>query len=140
MLHDAVLAVHIVAGVAGLLLGGAGLGRPERLARWPYQSAVAVVTVGAVALAAMDWAGLWPFVILAVGTEAAALGAWWLHRRRPRKWEPWYLRLAYGTCVSLVTALLVVSWPSVVSWLLPTLVGAPRIERAALQASRRSLA
>jgi hypothetical protein len=140
MTRTVVLAMHIAAGVAGLVLGPAamravlGAGRASRLT-FGYQVAVGVLTATAVALAALDWSGLWPFAFLAVATEAAVVGAWWAERRRFAAWRPWRVRLLCGSYVSLVTALLVVSWGSVIAWVLPTVVGTVLIERAAARAT-----
>ena len=128
MVHTAVLGGHIVAGVLGLVLG------PVVLARWregpgpwlrAYQAAVVVVCASALALVAMDLSGLWPFALLAIGTGAAVLAG------RRAGGGPRFVRLTGGSYISLVTALLVVSWGSVASWLLPTLLGVPLVELAA---------
>jgi hypothetical protein len=49
---------------------------------------------------------------------------------------PRHVRLVCGSYVSLVTALLVVSWGSVLAWILPTLIGTVLIERAATRPAR----
>jgi hypothetical protein len=46
------------------------------------------------------------------------------------------VRLVLGTYVGLLTALLVVSWRSTLAWVLPTVLGAPLVERAAVLATR----
>jgi len=43
-----------------------------------------------------------------------------------------------GSYVSLVTALLVVSWDSPLAWILPTVIGSPLIARARARAARHS--
>lgn len=145
MLRSVVLAVHVVAGVAGLALGplamsaAKGPGRHTR-AGTAYQGAVAVVAITALGLAALAWARLWPLALIAVLTEAAALAGWWLARRRVAGWLPWHVRLMCGSYVSLVTALLVVNWGSPLAWVAPTLVGSPLIALAVSRATTRQSA
>lgn len=140
MLHTVVLAVHIAAGGAGLVLGPLAMtaakapGRHTR-AGTGYQGAVAVVTASALGLAALAWARLWPLAVIALATEAATLAGWWLARRRNPGWLPWHVRLVCGSYVSLVTALLVVNWSSPLAWVTPTLVGSPLIALAASRAA-----
>jgi hypothetical protein len=130
------MTVHIVAGAAGLILGpfaiAAALHAGRRtVAALAYQGAVAVITTTAVGFAVLDWRSWWPFVILAVGTEAAVVGGWWSRRQRSPGWHARHVRLICGSYISLVTALLVVSWGSLLAWVLPTLVGIVLVERAA---------
>ncbi len=96
-----------------------------------YQASVAVITTTAVGFAVLDWRSWWPFVILAVGTEAAVAAGWWTRRQRSPGWHARHVRLICGSYISLVTALLVVSWDSPLAWVLPTLVGTVMVERAA---------
>lgn len=135
------LAGHIVAGSLGLVLGPLAMiasKRPGRHTRagHAYQLAVAVLTVTAVALAALAWSRLWWLALIAVGTEAAALAGWWTRRRHFPGWLPWHIRLMGGSYVSLVTALLVVNWVSPLAWILPTVVGTPLIAVTAARAAR----
>ena len=142
MTHTILMTVHIAAGAAGLLLGplaiaatlGGGRRSPAALA---YQAAVAVITTTAVGFAVLDWRSWWPFVILAVGTEAAAAAGWWARSHRAPGWLGRHVRLLGGSYISLVTALLVVSWGSVLAWILPTVVGVLVVERAASRAVAR---
>ncbi|MDQ3897904.1 MAG: hypothetical protein M3326_11810, partial [Actinomycetota bacterium] len=94
-----------------------------------YLAAVTVLTATAAGLVALR-PGLWPFLLLAGGTEAAIVGA----RYAPS--HAGYVRLVCGSYVSLVTALLVVSWGSILAWVLPTVVGTVLVERAASSTRR----
>ncbi len=141
MLRTVVLAVHVAAGGAGLVLGPLAMGAAKAPGRHTragtaYQAAVAVVAASAVALATLAWARLSTLAVIAVATEAAALAGWWLARRRPAGWLPWHVRLVCGSYVSLVTALLVVNWSSPLAWVAPTIVGSPLIAVAAHRASK----
>jgi hypothetical protein len=137
-----VLSVHVVAGTGGLLLGPLLL-LAGRAARGPrtvparmtsaYQVAVAVLTVTALGLIAFDAARLWWLAPIAAGTEAAALGGRWAAQRGRRGWA---IRLLGGSYVALVTALLVVSWFSWASWVLPAALAVPVIEVLAFRAER----
>ena len=128
MVHGVILGVHIAAGVLGLVLGPVAVARTGR--RWlpAYQWSVLVVSASALGLAAMDVSGLWPFALLAVGTAALVIGG----QRTDR--PDVFVRLTGGSYISLVTALLVVSWGSPAAWLLPTLLGIPLVEWFAARA------
>ena len=134
------LAGHVAAGVAALALGplavlGQRNGRGRAL--WTaYGLAVTAVTVSALGLVALDPARLWWLIPFAVGTQAAIIGAWWLRRRHTSGWTPALVRLVAGSYVSLVTALLVVSWGSPLAWVLPTVAGIAVIETAAVRVGR----
>ncbi|MGI8758513.1 MAG: hypothetical protein ACR2K0_04335 [Acidimicrobiales bacterium] len=142
MTHTVLMTVHIVAGVAGLLLGPFAIVAALQAGRrtvpaLAYQAAVAVITTTAVGFAVLDWRSWWPFVILAVGTEAAVAAGWWARSHRSPGWHARHIRLICGSYISLVTALLVVSWGSLLAWVLPTLVGTVLVERAANRATAR---
>ncbi|MBW3641972.1 MAG: hypothetical protein KY447_03575 [Actinobacteria bacterium] len=140
MLHTALMGVHIVAGAAGLLLGPLAMtaavrgSRPSRGAA-AYQAAVAVICLTTLGLVALDWRRWWPFVFLAVGTEMAAAGGWWVGRSRRGAWRGRHVRLVCGSYISLVTALFVVTLGSPLAWVMPTVVGTVLVERAANAAS-----
>ena len=144
MTHTVVLLVHITAGVSGLLLGvpavRAAVDGRRTSVTTAYGVAVTVLAATAISLAAMDWTGLWPFAVLAAGTEAAVLGAAWVVRQRYRCWLAWHVRLLCGSYVSLVTALLVVSWGSWVAWVLPIVIGSALVERAAARVTTGAVA
>ena len=127
MLRSILLVSHVAAGVAGLLIGPAAMAASLRNRRdtafgQAYRAAVTVLTATAGGLVAIN-PGLWPFLLLAAGTEAAVLlapAAQPLDR---------HVRLVCGSYVSLVTALLVVSWGSILAWVLPTVIGTVLVER-----------
>ena len=133
MLRSILLATHIAAGAAGLLIGPAAMAaalqdRRDTPPVRAYRATVTALSATAAALVALN-PELWPFLLLALGTEAAVLKARTVGR------VDHHVRLVCGSYVSLVTALLVVSWGSVVAWVLPTVVGTVLVERAA--SSRR---
>jgi hypothetical protein len=138
MLRTLLLSAHVVAGVAGLLAGPPAMAaalndRRNTSAGRAYLGAVTVLTATAAGLVALRPGGLWPFLLLAAGTEAAVVAAHSTAQPLPR-----HIRLVCGSYVSLVTALLVVSWGSLLAWVLPTLVGTVLIERAAMSVPVRS--
>lgn len=135
-MRSILLVPHIGAGIAGLLVGPAAIraamdGRRSTAATRAYRAAVTVVAATTAGLVALRPAALWPFLLLALGTEAAVLAA----RRAPR--ADHHVRLVGGSYISLVTALLVVSWASVAAWIVPTLIGTLLVERAAGATRRR---
>lgn len=143
MTHTILMTVHIAAGAAGLLLGPLAIvaatgGGRRSAAALAYQATVAVIATTALGFVVLDWRSWWPFVILAVGTEAAVAAGWWARSHRTPGWQGRHVRLICGSYVSLVTALLVVSWDSFLAWALPTVVGTVLVERAAKGATRQA--
>ena len=135
MLRSVLLAVHVGAGAAGLLVGPAAISaalhdRRGTRAGHAYLAAVTVLVATAVGLVALDPGALWPFVLLAAATEAAVAGA-----RFVDAW-PTRVRLVCGSYVSLVTALTVVRWGTLLAWVLPTLIGTALVEWAASSTRR----
>ena len=135
MLRTVLLAVHVGAGGAGLLVGPAAISaalhdRRGTAAGQGYLVAVTVLTATAVGLVALDPGALWPFVLLAAGTEAALVGARFVEAR------PAHVRLVCGSYVSLVTALAVVRWGTLLAWVLPTFIGTALVEWAASSTRR----
>ncbi len=92
------------------------------------------MTTTALLLVAAAPARLWWLGLIAVATEAAAVGGWAMRRRHPPGWLAWHIRLMSASYVSFVTAALVVNWSSPLAWIVPTLVGTPLIARAAARA------
>ena len=135
-MRSILLVPHIAAGIAGLLIGPAAIraavnDRRDTAPIAAYLAAVTVLTATAAGLVALRPGALWPFLLLALGTEVAVLVA--RHARRIDH----HVRLVGGSYISLVTALLVVSWGSIAAWILPTLIGTLLVERAAGASRRR---
>jgi len=129
-MRDFVLAVHVTAGAAALLLGPLALlsrKRRQRHLALSYQVAVAVVTATAVVLASLALDEFWWLILLAVGTELLALGGRYVAPARSQAGLALRAHMLGGSYIALVTALLVVSWGAPISWILPGLVGVPAI-------------
>ena len=131
------LVPHITSGIAGLLLGPAALraavhDRRDTGSTRAYLAAVTVLTATAAGLVALQPEALWPFLLLALGTQAAVVAA-----RRAVTVDR-HVRLVGGSYISLVTALLVVSWGSIAAWILPTVIGTFLVERASDASARRA--
>lgn len=142
-MRPAVLVVHVVSGTIGLLLGPVAVLLPRRVG-WParaaavYQVAVASLCASAVGLAVLA-PSLWWLGLVAVATEAAAFAGWQVSRGRGRRWRGRHLRLVGGSYIALLTALLVVSVGPPLLWLVPTVIGGPLIEHAAIKDRRRAI-
>lgn len=141
MSHDLVLAVHVAAGVLGVVLGPlvvwrASRGRTDRLATG-YHGSVAVVCVSALGLAALDIASLWWLVPISLGTYAFLLRGVLAGRGRRPGWATSAIRGYGGAYIALWTAIVVVSaGSSVLTWLVPALVGTPVVELLAARVNR----
>lgn len=142
MVHGVLLVVHIGAGALGLVLGAVAMvlgARRSRRHGWVgkgYQACVLALVLSALGLVIREPGRLWWLGAIAVATEAAALGGWWVRRRRRPGWLPVHLQLMCGSYVSFLTAALVVNWSSPLAWLLPTVVASPAIAVAASRAGR----
>jgi hypothetical protein len=125
-MHDLLILAHIVAGTVGLAAGPvAGLARKQHglhtVAGWTYQICCAVLCTSALALVAMQPA-LWGFAVIAVLTEAAAVGAVVVRRRRRSGWQPKHVQLVLSSYVSFVTGL-VVQTAGGLWWVVPVVIG-----------------
>jgi hypothetical protein len=143
----AVLAVHVLAGLAAVITGAAaalarkGGPRHVQAGRWYYR-ALAVVFATAAALAAMRWAQDWHLLIL--GTVAfAAATAGYLHRRLRRPGNAGHIAGMGIAYTAMLTAFYVDNgphlplWdrlPALAFWLLPSAIAAPLITRAITRA------
>jgi hypothetical protein len=143
----AVLAVHVLAGLAAVLSGAIAALAPKggprhiRAGRWYYRAITAVFATAA-ALAAMRWAQDWDLLVL--GTVAfAAATAGYLHRRRHRPGDTGHIAGMGIAYTAMLTAFYVDNgphlplWdrlPSLAFWLLPTAIAAPLIARAITRA------
>ncbi len=125
-MHELLLAVHVAAGAIGLVAGPvAGVARkargPHTVAGWTYQACCAALCLSALGLVAMS-PTLWPFALIAVPTQLAAVGAVVVRRRERRGWRPLHVQLALSSYVSFVTAFVVQAaggfW-----WLVPVALG-----------------
>lgn len=135
--YDLLLALHVIAGSLGLILGPVAIWASRRGelaggAHSAYHCSVLAVCVTASGLVALDFRGLWWLLLLAGLSYALALLGFLAPRRRWCGWVGAYARGQGGSYIALVTASLVVSVEgsaAVAAWVLPTLVGHPLIER-----------
>lgn len=139
-MRDVLLGIHILCGLAGLVLGPVAMTAPKRHGRHTtsglgYQAATAGLCASALGLVAFK-PSLWWLGLIAVGTEAAAGGGWLVQQRRRPGWLPKHVSLMCGSYVSFVTAFLVVNTGGFVpAWIAPTIVATPFIARAAHRAA-----
>lgn len=145
-MHDLLIVGHVVAGTVGLVAGPvAGLARKQpglhTVAGWAYQICCAVLCTSAVVLVGLQ-PSLWGFAVIAVLTQAAAVGSVVVRRRRRPGWLPMHVQLALGSYVSFVTAL-VVQMAGGFWWMLPVAVGSTVVSvvtaRVAASTTRRPL-
>ena len=143
----AILSVHVLFGLAGVVTGAVAMfskkmaGRHPRFGTYYYWS-LAVVFVTAGGLSTMRWTENYHLFVLGVLSFSAA----WIGRRaRRRRWSHW-LKLHIATLgmsyVLLLTAFYVDNgphlplWnklPPMAFWLLPAAIGVPLIVRALLR-------
>ena len=137
MLRTMLLAAHVVAGTAGVVLGPAVTWPLVRRSRsrprleGAYLLAVTAVCASALGLVLISLGAFWWLAPIAAVTAGAAYAAYRLRGRTAITARTWRARLLGGTYVALVTALLVVSWGGWMSWVLPSIVGAALVEYAA---------
>lgn len=147
-LHGILLAGHIAAGTAGMLLGPLamvedsgrftagliGMGRRSAAYRW----VVLLVCASAIGLVLENRPELWWLIPVSVLTYGLAVLARVSAERRPRGWLHGYVHGQGGSYTALVTALIVVALTvdgpvtgaaQLVPWLAPTVIGTVLIER-----------
>jgi hypothetical protein len=148
----AFLAVHVVAGLTGVITGAVaalarkGSLRHVRAGRWFYR-AITVVFATATVLAAMRWRQDYYLLIIgAVAFAAATVG--YQHRRRHRPGDTGHIAGMGVAYVAMLTAFYVDNgphlplWdhlPRLSFWLLPSAIGAPVIARAIQRARHARL-
>jgi hypothetical protein len=146
----AVLAIHVIAGLAAVITGAIaalarkGSARHIRAGRL-YYSAITVVFATAVGLAAMRWAQDYYLLIVgAVAFTAATVG--YLHRRMRRPGDAGHIAGMGIAYTAMLTAFYVDNgphlplWdrlPAASFWFLPSAIAAPIIIRALLRARNR---
>lgn len=148
MLHSVLIATHILAGTAGLLLGPfamyqdtrrftAGRRRTGR-ASSVYRGLVLLVCASAVGLVVENRPELWWLVPVSALTYGLAVLARESAKRRFRGWVHGYVHGQGGSYIALVTALIVVALivdgpvigaAQLVPWFAPTVLGTSLIER-----------
>lgn len=132
MLHTTLISVHVAAGGVGLLAGPLAMrarkgGRWHVPVGWTYQVCCGALCGTALALVALD-PTLWGFGLIAVATEAAAVGAVVVRRRQRPGWLPLHANLALSSYVSFVTAF-VVQTAGGFWWVLPVAIGTVAVSR-----------
>lgn len=138
---DMMLFTHIALGTVGLILGPVAMtarklpGLHTRAGE-AYHWVMLGVCVSAATLAVLDWRRIWWFLPIAAGSYAFALLGFLAAKRRWKGWLRAHVAGQGGSYVAMVTAVLVVNWPtftgmrgtvSLWAWVLPTVVGTPII-------------
>jgi hypothetical protein len=150
---DLFVTAHVTAGAVGLAVGpAAALARRKArgwhtAAGWMYQACCAVLCTTALAFVVLD-PSLWPFALIAVGTQLAAVAAVVVRRRRRRGWIPLHVQLALSSYVSFVTAFSVQTFDgALLAWVVPVALGSTvvsivttRVARAQTRAGQRTAA
>jgi hypothetical protein len=146
----AFLVIHVTSGLTAVITGALaalvrkGSPRHIRAGRWFYR-AITVVCATATALAVMRWRqDYYLFIIGAVAFTAATIG--YQHRRRHRPGDTGHIIGMGIGYTAMLTAFYVDNgphlplWdhlPTLVFWLLPSVIAAPIIARAVSRARRR---
>lgn len=105
-----------------------------------YHLAVGLVCASAIGLAALDFARLWWFVLIAAGSYVFAGRAVLAIRAGGTDWQPRAVRGFGGAYIALWTAIIVVSLPSQpILWALPSAAGIVALEWFAARVKRRQV-
>lgn len=135
--RELILAGHIIAGFAGLVLGLVAMSAKKRRGRHSsackvYHWAVLLTCVLASVLSFLDWTRLWWFLPIAAGSYTFAFVGYLAAKVRRKNWLLWHVNGQGGSYIAMVTALLAVNWETIsgtsgvrspLAWTLPTLVG-----------------
>ncbi len=138
---NALLVLHILSGIAGLVLGPLAMTAPKCRGRHTtyglaYQGAAFGLCASALGMVAFK-PSLWWLGLIAIGTEMAAASGWLFERRRSAGWLPWHVSLMCGSYVSFITAFLVVNTNGdPAAWIAPTVVATPLIAATARRVGR----
>lgn len=133
-LREPILAIHIVAGTSGLILGPLAMRAPKRRGRHTrigetYHWVMLTVCVSAAALSVLAWNRIWWLLPIAIFSYGNALVGYLAAKRRRSGWLRAHIGGMGGSYIALVTALLVVNLGRQlpIVWFLPTLIGTPVI-------------
>ena len=148
MLHTVLIAAHVLAGTAGLVLGPVAIHEDTRRftagrrgtgrASSVYRGLVLLVCASAIGLVAENRPELWWLVPVSALTYGLAMLARESAKRRFRGWIHGYVHGQGGSYIALVTALIVVALTvdepvtgaaQLVPWFAPTVIGTVLIAR-----------
>jgi hypothetical protein len=133
------LAVHVAAGVTGVVAGAFAAGASKTHGRHPragtvYLHAIGVVFATATVMSVLRWRHDWHLFLIAAFALGSAMLGRWARRRRPRRWTAWHGSAMAGSYVALLTGFYVDNgaqlplWdrlPHLAYWLLPAVTGIP---------------
>jgi hypothetical protein len=135
----AALTVHVLAGIASVLVGALAAFAPKRPGRHPrwgtgYLYGLSVVFATAVVMSMLRWEHNRHLFGIAVVAYGLGLTCRWLHRHAPPRWMLWHGVAMAGSYVALLTGFYVDNserlpvWnqlPHLAYWVLPTAIGIP---------------
>ena len=144
------LAIHIAAGVTGVVSGLLAATARKRRGRHPragkvYLCALSVVVATAAVMAILRWPYDVHLLVIALTAGTLALLGWRARRRRRRGWVRWHAIGLGGSYIALLTGFYVDNGPRLplwellpqwTFWTLPTAIGAPLITLALRRFSR----
>jgi hypothetical protein len=143
-LFDVTLRCHIAAGLTAVISGAVAMTAPKRPGRHPragntYAAAMAVVFATATTMALLRLGRDWHLLLIATAAASATATGWLARRRRRRGWLRVHILGMGVSYIALLTGFYVDNgpnlplWnrlPSVMFWLLPSLIGVPLLRRA----------
>lgn len=143
----AIVALHVLLGLACVLTGAIAMLSPKRQGRHPkfgtiYFWCLSGIVASATALSVVRWTRDYPLFVLGVLSFAAALAGRTARRQRWSGWVRWHITGMGMSYVLLLTAFYVDNgkslplWkdlPAISYWLLPIAIGGPLIGRALLR-------
>lgn len=132
MLYAFFLALHILMGILGLLLGvGAMYAKKQKGAHAKlgaiYHWCFVGITITASVLAILDWERLWWFLPIGIFSYLFALLGFASAKLRFKNWLRLHLIGQGGSFIAMCTAVVVVNFGSanLFSWFVPTIIGTP---------------
>lgn len=135
------LALHIIAGTIGLVIGPISMYAPKRRGLHTkvglvYFYLMAVVCISAIPLSILHWEKSWWFLFVAAFSFSFAWKGYLAVKLRGPDWVKNHISGMLGSYIAMSTALLVVnaqsipgydSVPHFVFWIIPTIIGTPLI-------------
>ncbi|QOS97727.1 DUF2306 domain-containing protein [Brevibacterium sp. JNUCC-42] len=148
-----IIALHIVAGIVCLITGLLAIMMrkkrdPHTIYGEIYHGSYAVIFLTSIVTAIWHWEQSAYLFFIALFSYGLALYGYLARKRRWTEWLGKHINGMLGSYIGVITAVLVVNqtkipvlnqWPSLLVWLLPTIIGSPLIALVQKKCGKRKV-